>query len=134
MKNLFLLVLLFLNFSSFTQNPNPISVHEWGTFTSRYSDRGSYGGTYIPRYNDNGVPEYNLHESIDEPVPAFVHNLNFNTRFNFTLEGLKGGYFLDTIPVTLPWVTIKMETPVLYFYSKKEVKDLRVNVSFPDGS
>ena len=134
MRNLFLLLLLLQYFYSFTQNLNPITVHEWGTFTSRYRDNSFPGGTYVPKYSDNGFPEYDLHKSIDEPVPGFVYNLNFNTRFKFALPGYKGGYFLDSIPVNLPYVPIKMETPVLYFYSKKEVKDLHVNVSFPQGS
>ena len=65
-------------------------VHEWGTFTSCQDSRGQDIG---------GV------NSDDEPVPAFVHDL---------IPGLiswgKG------LPPELAAATMRLETPVLYFY------------------
>lgn len=92
------------------------------------------GETSLSRYRDNSFPGELTYLNIvimdflnmtytnqsTGQVPGFVYNLNFNTRFKFALPGYKGGYFLDSIPVNLPYVPIKMETPVLYFLFRKK--------------
>ena len=73
-------------------------VHEWGTFTSLQDEKGEPIG---------GI------NTDDEPVPQFVHRL-------------AGGFFLSPseappvffqgAPRCHPDVTMRLETPVLYFY------------------
>ncbi|MFT7591881.1 MAG: hypothetical protein ACI9UJ_001810, partial [bacterium] len=98
---------------------NDLIVHEWGTFTSKFST--------------TGVPYQDLHKTIDEPVPDFVYHINFDTIYEIGREYNKG-YERDTGRLDLQDVSIKMETPVLYFYSAKAIEELRVQVEFPKGS
>jgi hypothetical protein len=93
-------------------------VHEWGTFTSFQDEEGkSIGGI----------------NTEDEPLPRFVHGL--------------GGYLLIG-PIQLPphWfkgapachpdVTMRLETPVIYFHVPSEAKQpisLDVEVAFRGG-
>jgi len=76
-------------------------VHEWGTFTSLQNEAGeTLGGINID----------------DEPVPHFVHRPD-NRRF---IEPLQSGaliYFSQGAPRFHPDVTMRLETPVVYFYS-----------------
>jgi hypothetical protein len=82
------------------------TVHEWGTFTSV---SGS-DGVLLP-----GL------EVEEERLPAFVR----------TIDGLGAGYKGLARPVRN--VTVKMETPVLYFYSPV-ARSARVEVDFAGGS
>lgn len=81
-------------------------VHEWGTFTSV----GGSDGVLLP-----GL------EREEQPVPVFVHS--------------HAGFF----PANKGWnrpvanVTIKMETPVIYFYSDV-ARAVTVDVAFHGGS
>src|SRR5688500_9984985 len=88
------------------------TVHEWGTFTTVC---GSTGKNLI------GLDQE------EEELPKFV----FSHRgvSPHPDEGVKG------IPeyITLDSVRVKMETPVLYFYSQQELS-LKVKVKFPYGS
>lgn len=85
------------------------TVHEWGTFTSVYSSAGvALPGLYTDASR----------------LPAFVHGLPY---FNWSLEH---GW---PAPDRLRNVTVKMETPVLYFYSTPEV-DVSVKVGFKGGT
>jgi hypothetical protein len=73
-------------------------VHEWGTFTTLQ--------------DEDGAPISGINTD-DEPVPDFVHRL-------------AGGFFLSPseappaffqgAPRCHPDVTMRLETPVLYFY------------------
>lgn len=73
-------------------------VHEWGTFTSLQDESGrSIGG---------------LNSSV-EPLPKFVHGL----RAGLIING--GGDAIDLskgIPQAHPDVTMRLETPVIYFH------------------
>jgi len=85
-----------------TSLPAGLTVHEWGTFTSVASEDGS-------------AIEWNVLGGNDEP-PDFVHNRGFRC---FSLKARLAG-------------TVRMETPVLYFYSPSPV-DVHVRVAFPKG-
>ena len=116
MKFMFMLLVGFFSLSLFgDEEIADYEVHEWGTFTSL---QGSDGKLL------NG-----LHRD-EEKLPSFVYgharpnimsknnNSPFNKGFHHRLEN----------------VTIKMETPVLYFYSKKEMKNVYAYVGFRGGA
>jgi hypothetical protein len=88
---------------------NGLNVHEWGTFTTlAASDGRQLGGLYVDATR----------------LPAFVHGLPY---FNYDLA--KGWASLDK----LRNVAVKMETPVIYFYSHDTV-DVDVKVKFTGGT
>jgi hypothetical protein len=76
----------------------PWLVHEWGTFTSLQDDRGETLG---------GI------NTDDEPVPQFVHRLE-----DFLLLGPTEvpPVFFQGAPHCHPDVTMRLETPVIYFH------------------
>jgi hypothetical protein len=78
--------------------PAKLVVHEWGTFTS-FQD--SLGAT---------IPGINVD---DEPVPKFVHRLH--ERPVFTTRSMPASWSQGA-PRCHPDVTLRLETPVLYFY------------------
>jgi hypothetical protein len=86
--------------------PGELRVHEWGTFTSVVGS--------------DGVALAGL-ETEEEPLPGFVHSLGAPA------AGTKG------IGWPVQGVTIKMETPVLYFYAARETA-VNVRVGFHGGS
>ena len=76
----------------------PLVVHEWGTFTSFQDANGST------------IQGINVD---DEPVPPFVHRLrDFQT---FRTTSLPASWSQGA-PRCYPGVTLRLETPVLYFY------------------
>jgi len=76
----------------------PLVVHEWGTFTS-FQDA-----------NGRTIQGINVD---DEPVPPFVHRLrDFQT---FRTTSLPASWSQGA-PRCSPGVTLRLETPVLYFY------------------
>jgi hypothetical protein len=84
----------------------PLTVHEWGTFTSMV---GSVGAT-LP----------GLHHE-EEALPSFVHaRAPGDPAHNKGVEGTPAG------------VNQKLETPVLYFYSDR-AQPVTVKVDFPRG-
>jgi hypothetical protein len=84
-------------------------VHEWGTFTTlSASDGQPLGGLYVDASR----------------LPAFVHGIPY-----FNYDSAAGWAPLSK----LRHVTVKMETPVLYFYSGVPV-DVEVKVGFPGGT
>lgn len=85
---------------------SPLIVHEWGTFTS-IAGKDGVALEWRP-----------LNGSTD--LPKFVHT-NQNGG-----EGLRHGW------TKLDEATVRMETPVLYFYSDNEI-DVSVKVDFPKG-
>jgi hypothetical protein len=119
MKNNVLLTLILLSFSIQAKIYPELKVHEWGTFTARYDDLGNH-------YD-------NLHSFIHEPVPAFVHHIDFDQEFSWRVWN-KDSYYLTSGKVNLEQIKIKMETPVLYFYSNSAVENVNVNVKFKQGS
>lgn len=88
-----------------------LTVHEWGTFTSFQ--------------NENGVAFSGINTD-DEPVPAFVHRLFYRGEFaptNMPPREAKG------VKYALPSITMRLETPVTYFYLPADVKEMSVDVS-----
>src|SRR5688572_2350117 len=93
-------------------------VHEWGTFTALQNERGEQlGGINID----------------DEPVPKFVHNLNpYVLQSSYALRGV----FSKGAPQRHPYVNVRLETPVIYFYPPKSQRgpmQVDVDVLFRGG-
>ncbi len=105
------LILLFVAMSLKAQTIH-YTAHEWGTFTGLCGSDGTpLNGLYIE----------------EEHLPPFVHNIGGNfpeIAYNF-------GKGLPT-DVNLAHVTIKMETPVIYFYSNNPFT-ADVKVQFTHG-
>ncbi len=76
----------------------PLVVHEWGTFTSFQDDQG------------RTIHGINVD---DEPVPRFVHRLRDFQTFRTTAMP---AIWSQGAPRCYPGVTLRLETPVLYFY------------------
>ena len=96
-------------------------VHEWGTFTALQDDDGS------------ALAGINVD---DEPLPAFVHNLGSDLLQSPT--GLTGNkqIFMKGAPQRHPYVTLRLETPVVYFYPPADRSGpikLDVHVEFHGG-
>ena len=87
-------------------------VHEWGTFTTLYSSKGVQ------------MEDIYLEE---EKLPTFVFSHPFPISINSGFKRHKGS-FIEPLHCN-----VKMETPVLYFYSKK-VKEVEVKVEFLRGA
>jgi|GEM_PF-582445 len=87
-------------------------VHEWGTFTSLQDETGAAIG---------GI------NTDDEPVPDFVHELG---RFILLRPTEVPNNFFQGAPSCHPDVTMRLETPVIYFHPpKSETHIPRANVS-----
>src|SRR4051812_2574025 len=69
-----------------------LTVHEWGTFTSLQDE----AGRTIAGINCD-----------DEPVPPFVHTLRWDLLVGTLSQG---------VPRCHPDVTMRLETPVMYFH------------------
>ena len=107
--------LLFVLFISPARADSPgLVVHEWGTFTALQDDDG------------NELTGINID---DEPVPAFVHNLNPRLLGNSVLSNQHWIYRQKGAPRRHPRVTIRLETPVIYFYPPKGRKEMTLDVS-----
>ncbi len=98
-------------------NSDKLVVHEWGTFTSLEDETGrQLGGINVD----------------DEPLPAFVHDLNpyvLGSQYTTPLQ-FKGA------PPRHPFVTLRLETPVIYFYPPKSATgplSVNVDVQFHGG-
>ena len=88
-------------------------VHEWGTFTSVSGSDGEFlDGLYLE----------------EEQLPGFVHEIKIP--HDPMLAVKFRGFGLP--PNHLKGVNIKMETPVIYFYSDEE-RTVDVNVKFKNG-
>ena len=100
------------------ESQTPYTVHEWGTFTTVHASNGQLlpGLEQEEEHLPNFV--YN-HDGMSKPVPP--------QRNAKTMRMMKG--FMRP----LANVTVKMETPVLYFYSE-EAMQARVSVGFDGGS
>ena len=99
-----------------TSPGDALVVHEWGTFTVLQDENGkSVGGI----------------NTDDEPLPAFVHQLN--GELNGPSSPLPPVYFKG-VPRNHPDVYTRLETPVIYFYppAGREMT-VDVDVRFPAG-
>jgi hypothetical protein len=86
---------------------NNLVVHEWGTFTSI----AGKDGVALEWRPLNGPPD----------LPKFVHTIQQGS------AGLR-----DAAPKADLSASVRMETPVIYFYSNNDV-DVSVKVDFPKG-
>jgi len=77
-------------------------VHEWGTFTCLQDENG------------NGIGGLNTD---DEPVPDFVHNIAPGLLLPAREISLAAS---KSVPRCHPDVTMRLETPIIYFYPGKE--------------
>lgn len=98
------------------------TAHEWGTFTTLHGSDGTRLG---------GL------QKEEEHLPEFVYNnyktgdkAPINIKDNVEVDGGKGMMYYPSYPLA---INVKMETPVIYFYSEKE-QNVNVNVKFPEGS
>lgn len=91
-------VCLALSCTAASADVAPLVVHEWGTFTS-FQDA-----------NGETIAGINVD---DEPVPGFVHRLGNPPIFG--LNSLPAAWSQGA-PSCHPDVTLRLETPVLYFY------------------
>ncbi len=93
-------------------------VHEWGTFTALQDD----DGTALAGINVDA-----------EPLPAFVHNLSPEVLAR--ANSLQNVYMKGT-PQRHPYVTLRLETPVIYIYppdGQRGPMSLDVHVDFRGG-
>ncbi|MEP7236005.1 MAG: hypothetical protein ABI778_11990, partial [Ignavibacteriota bacterium] len=105
----FFTILTGLIFFSISAASQPLAVHEWGTFTTLHgSDGGTLSGLY---FEEEQLPPFVFHFPGFSPDPAIAQN----------------GY------TPCKDVTVKMETPVIYFYSQSE-RQVNVHVDFPHGA
>lgn len=89
----------------------PLVVHEWGTFTCLQDERGDA----IPGINTD-----------DEPVPTFVHDISGDLAPRLT--DLPPVMF-KAVPRCHPDVTMRLETPVVYFYPPESTTQMKVDLS-----
>jgi hypothetical protein len=87
-------------------------VHEWGTFTSLQDENG------------RGIGGIN---SDDEPVPDFVHNIASGLLLPASAQS-------KSVARCHPGVTMRLETPVIYFYPPENFHShFDVRVAFNGG-
>jgi hypothetical protein len=94
------------------------TVHEWGTFTSLQDENGDTVG---------GI------NTDDEPVPAFVHRL---AEFLLLRPTEVPNNFFQGAPSCHPGVTMRLETPVIYFHppsGQTNASEADVKVDFRGG-
>lgn len=130
---LFLSIIWLLNFSFFgiKFGQPDLVIHEWGTFTSSFTENGKAldkqrfeGRTTLPK-EVYTVAKASFPKR-DKEYETYSRSAGYNLR-----NGLTEGVGFLGINVKNDFV--RMETPVLYFYSPKEM-DIDVSVKFPNGS
>lgn len=96
-------------------------VHEWGTFTALQNEQG----------------EQLFGINIDtEPVPAFVHNFSPFILNRALLSSDHWVFRRKSVPRHHPAVSLRLETPVIYFYPPEGMKlphTVDVEVKFRGG-
>jgi len=96
--------------------PDALTAHEWGTFTTVASE--------------DGRAEHWLPLGGPTDLPCFVEHFQ-NSRLFKLLPGQETPLDYAVARSTL-WGKVRMETPVIYFYSRPE-RDVNVRVRFPRG-
>ena len=115
-----------------------LTVHEWGTFTSV---AGSDGGAidWLALGGPSDLPCFVRHVQAGPTAPAFSPNAN--GRVTAPANGIitKGEVVVGTNAALSYeeareklWGKVRMETPVIYFYSPDE-RDAQVSVAFHQG-
>jgi hypothetical protein len=110
-------LICFLAFSALAA-PERLVVHEWGTFTSLQDETGSTLGSL---------------NSDDEPLPSFTHELDY---FHRLKPGELPPLTYQGAPPSHPAVTMRLETPVVYFHPPKSASlpiEADIKVSFYSG-
>ena len=101
--------------------PDIFTVHEWGTCTSLQDELGrELAGINVD----------------DEPVPAFVHNLSRYVLNPTFVTSRHWRFRMKAVPRRHPFVTMRLETPVIYFYPPAGAKtpfEVDVSVKFRGG-
>src|SRR4051812_40215227 len=93
---------------------NRLVVHEWGTFTALQDESGR---------SLDGI------NTDDEPVPFFVHRLAGASQV-FSATQMPG-FFSQGAPYAQPNVTMRLETPVIYFHPSGDLpRTVDVRVQF----
>jgi len=92
-------------------------LHEWGTFISLQDEEGKA----ISGINTD-----------DEPVPKFVHRLSWN---NLLSENDEHPKWSQGAVYCHPDVTMRLETPVIYFHPSEKWRSqpVKVHVAFRGG-
>lgn len=95
-----------------------LQVHEWGTFTALQDESGE------------ALPGINID---DEPLPVFCHNLHPWALNPSTIA--RNSIMMKGVPERHPYVTLRLETPVLYFHPPAGAApfSIDVNVEFRGG-
>jgi len=108
-------VVLLLTASAMAQDK--WAVHEWGTFTSLQDESGNAIG---------GI------NTDDEPVPPFVHQLTYSALLRTTELP---AWLSKGAPNCHPDVTMRLETPVIYFHppASQTAQTVDVSVKFHGG-
>lgn len=106
-----IILLAFICSLTLAQDGQTYIAHEWGTFTTL---QRSNGERLSGLFRD------------EETLPWFVKNISFQ----YWHDDPWKGYYLGTV---LKNVTVKMETPVIYFYSDR-LRNVSVEVNFLGGS
>ena len=92
------------------------TLHEWGTFTTVIGSDGSHlDGVHLE----------------DAPLPEFVYELDDPARQDAVAAQFTKGRRVE--PRRFAGVNVRLETPVLYFYSD-EAFDAQVDVGFKGGT
>ncbi|CAN5520096.1 hypothetical protein BH10PLA1_BH10PLA1_07600 [soil metagenome] len=99
MRSWLILTVVLLASPMLRADESPLIVHEWGTFTSLQNSNGDAIG---------GI------NTDDEPVPGFVHTLDSSLVSRSTASTQPQGK--GAFPVLHPDITMRLETPVIYFY------------------
>jgi hypothetical protein len=95
-----------------------LAVHEWGTFTSLQDEAGQAIG---------GI------NTDDEPVPRFVHRL---ADYLLLKPTETPPIFFQGAPRCHPDVTLRLETPVVYFHpppGERELREVSLTATFRGG-
>jgi hypothetical protein len=113
-------------------NANAYEAHEWGTFTSVVGSNGkSLQGLH---HEEESLPSFVYDLSrVERTAPASLGSISAPIRnFPITRGFVPQNTELMPIPTFTERITQKMETPVIYFYSDKEI-NVDVKVDFPKG-
>lgn len=93
-----------------TASGGTLVVHEWGTFTSLQDEQG------------NTIGGINTDE---ERLPEFVHDLR---PVRMATSSDLAPRFIKFAPVCAPEVTMRLETPVVYFHLPPGVREMTVDL------
>lgn len=123
MKELVFLGIAVLACLSLIRPEEELIIHEWGTFTSLQDEQGNTLG---------GI------NTDDEPVPEFVHSLGSIPILRDSPVPILGNCSAKCgrLPASHPSVTMRLETPVVYFYppsSQTSPLSIDVEVEFRSG-